>query len=132
MKLPLQPQSTGPGQAVRIIEGTLLCVVVVTVNPGMPATGNVLPESRDVNSGPKSLQVTEPSCGIPVGSVTVCIPKETGLLAESATTTPPAGAVPFNVAVPVRAVPPVTVFGVSVRDPSTAGLIVSAAVCVPL
>src|SRR3954468_7207788 len=132
MKLPLQPQSERAGQAVRIMPATPLFVVVVTFRPGIPETGKLLPEFTVVNDGPKSVHVTEPSCGIPVASLTVCIPTETGLLADKATITPPAGAVPVRVAVPLRAVPPVTVLGSRDIADSTAGLIVRAALRVPL
>ena len=130
MKFPLHPQSATAGQAVRIIDETPLWVEVVRFNPDNPDTGNELPESMGVNGGPKSVHVTNPSCGMPVESVTVCIPAETGLSAERATRTPPAGAVPDSVAVPLTAVPPLTAAGFKVMDESTAGFMVRVAICV--
>jgi hypothetical protein len=49
------------------------------------------------------------------------------LLSDNVTTTPPAGALPFRVTVPVEEVPPVTLVGLSVTPESAteAGVIVS-------
>ena len=53
-----------------------------------------------------------------------------GLLLDSATTVPPAGAAPLRVTVPVEELPAFTVEGESVNDDSTGGLRVRAVVLV--
>ena len=53
-----------------------------------------------------------------------------GLLLDSATTVPPAGAGPLRVTVPVEELPAFTVEGESVNDDSTGGLMVRAVVLV--
>ena len=53
-----------------------------------------------------------------------------GLLLESTTTVPPAGAGPLRVTVPVEELPAFTVEGESVNDDSTGGLMVRAVVLV--
>src|SRR3990172_4878864 len=98
--------------------------------PGKPVTGTTVPEATEVYDGPRSIQLTEPSCGKPVVAVTLWMPAATGLSADRITTAPPAGAEPFKVAVPIREVPPVTVAGVNVTVESTEGSIVRLAACV--
>ena len=128
--MPPQAQLATAGQLVRIIGESPLAVEAVTLTPGIPVTGTLVPEGMKVSDGPRSAQLTKPSRGKPVVAVTVWTPAATGLLADSITTAPPAGAAPLRVAVPVKAVPPVTLAGVKVTVESTAGLIVSVAVCV--
>ena len=53
-----------------------------------------------------------------------------GLLLDSATTVPPAGAGPLRITVPVEELPASTVEGVSVKDDGAGGLIVMAVVLV--
>ena len=53
-----------------------------------------------------------------------------GLLLDSATTVPPAGAGPLRVTVPVEELPVFTVEGESVNDDSTGGLMVTVVVLV--
>ena len=53
-----------------------------------------------------------------------------GLLLESATCAPPAGAGAFSVTVPVEELPPVTLVGLTVSDETIGGITVSDAVCV--
>ncbi len=53
-----------------------------------------------------------------------------GLLLDSATTVPPAGAAPLRVTVPVEELPALTVVGESVNDDSKGGLMVRAVVLV--
>ena len=55
-----------------------------------------------------------------------------GLLLDSATTVPPAGAGPLRVIVPVEELPAFTVEGESVNDDGTGGLMVTAVVLVML
>jgi len=53
-----------------------------------------------------------------------------GLLLDSATTVPPAGAGPLRVTIPVEELPALTVEGESVNDDGTGGLMVTAVVLV--
>jgi hypothetical protein len=55
-----------------------------------------------------------------------------GSLSVNATTTPPAGAAPFSVTVPVDALPPTTEVGFRVMDATDGGLTVNIAWLVPL
>lgn len=64
----------------------------------------------------------------PAATVTLSGVAVDKLLSDSATETPPAGAGPFRVTVPMAEVPPVTVAGVIVRLAGVSGLIVSVAV----
>src|SRR3989454_12644918 len=53
-----------------------------------------------------------------------------GLLLESVTCAPPAGAGPFSVTVPAEGLPPVTLAGLSASEETIGGITVSEAVCV--
>src|SRR4030081_3292541 len=66
----------------------------------------------------------------PGGTVTPAGTVAAGLLLESATCAPPAGAGPFSVTVPEAGLPPVTLAGLMPSDEITAGTTVKAAVCV--
>jgi hypothetical protein len=115
------------GQFVMTINGLLAADEKVMFNPGMPVTGIALPEAAEVYDGPRSVQLTKPSCGKPVVEVTLWMPEETGLSDDSITTAPPAGAAPVKVAVPIKELPPTTLAGVNVTVESTAGSMVRVA-----
>src|SRR5882762_4194976 len=68
----------------------------------------------------------------PAGIVTLALAGTVaaGLLLESVTCAPPAGAGPFSVTVPVAGLPPVMLAGLMPSDEITAGTTVKAAVCV--
>ena len=67
----------------------------------------------------------------PAVTVTVAGTVTAGLSRERATCAPPAGAGPFSVTVPVAAVPPLTLAGLTLSDETTDdGSTVSEAVCV--
>ena len=67
----------------------------------------------------------------PGGTVTLAGTLATeGLLLDSTTTVPPAGAGPLRATVPVEELPAVTVEGESVNDDSTGGLMVTVVVLV--
>ena len=66
----------------------------------------------------------------PAATVTLAGTDAAGLLLESATCAPPAGAGPFSVTVPVAGFPPGMLAGLTPRDEMTAGITVSEAVCV--
>jgi hypothetical protein len=68
----------------------------------------------------------------PSGTVTLGGTAATALSLDNDTVAPPAGAMLLRVTVPVEGWPPVTLVGLMVRSQSTGGLMVSAAVCVPL
>jgi hypothetical protein len=53
-----------------------------------------------------------------------------GLLLESGTCAPPAGAGPFSVTVPAEGLPPVTLAGLRASEETIGGITVSEAVCV--
>jgi len=62
----------------------------------------------------------------PTGTVTLAGTVATaGLLLESATVTPPTGAEPLRVTVPVEAVPPVTLAGLRLKEERLGGVTVS-------
>src|SRR2546422_2380915 len=65
----------------------------------------------------------------PAGTVTLEGTVAAGLLLESATCAPPAGAGAFSVTVPVEELPPVTLVGLTVSDETIGGITVSVAVC---
>ena len=67
---------------------------------------------------------------LPAGTVTLAgTPAADVLLLERVTATPPAGAAPLRVTVPVEGLPPVTVVGFrETKDRVTAGVTVKAAV----
>jgi hypothetical protein len=68
---------------------------------------------------------------LPCGTVTLAGTLATvGLLLDSTTTLPPAGAEPLRVTVPVEGLPAFTVEGESVNDDSTGGLMVTVVVLV--
>src|SRR3989442_1208178 len=70
----------------------------------------------------------------PAGTVTLEGTVAAGLLLESATCAPPAGAGPFSVTVPVEELPPVTLAGLRASDEMTGtaeGVTVSVAICAP-
>lgn len=66
----------------------------------------------------------------PAGTVTVAGTEAAPLLSESATCAPPAGAGPFSVTVPVTAVPPVTLAGLTFSAETAGGSTVSDTLCV--
>ena len=67
----------------------------------------------------------------PAGTVTLEGTVAAGLLLESATCAPPAGAGAFSVTVPVEELPPVTLAGLRASEETIGGITVSEAVCVP-
>ena len=68
---------------------------------------------------------------VPPGeTVTLAGTTAAGLLLESVTCAPPAGAGAFSVTVPVEELPPVTLVGLTVSDETIGGITVSEAVCV--
>src|SRR3989337_382969 len=99
---------------------------------GRPVTGTTVPDGIELNAGPRSAQLIEPSCGKPFKVITPSTPATTGLSLDSVTTAPPAGAGPFRVPLPVEEFPPVTLAGFNDSAESTGGLIVRLAVCLPL
>src|SRR5882672_12812841 len=64
----------------------------------------------------------------PAATVTLAGTVAAGLLLESVTCAPPAGAGPFSVTVPVEEPPPVTLAGLTVSDETAGGSTVSVAV----
>jgi hypothetical protein len=66
----------------------------------------------------------------PAATVKLAGTDAAGLLLESATCAPPAGAGPFNVTVPVAVFPPVMLAGLMVSEERSDGVTVSEAVCV--
>ena len=64
----------------------------------------------------------------PAGTVTLEGTVAAGLLLESVTCAPPAGAGAFSVTVPVEGLPPVTLVGLTVSDETIGGITVSDAV----
>jgi len=66
----------------------------------------------------------------PAATVTLAGTDAAGLLLESVTCAPPAGAGPFSVTVPVEEPPPVTLVGLTVSDETAGGSTVKEAVCV--
>ena len=66
----------------------------------------------------------------PAGIVTLAGTAAAGLLLDSATCAPPAGAGPLNVTVPAAALLPVMLAGLTLSDETAAGSTVSDAVCV--
>ena len=66
---------------------------------------------------------------VPPGeTVTLAGTTAAGLLLESVTCAPPAGAGAFSVTVPVEGLPPVTLVGLTVSDETIGGITVSVAV----
>ena len=66
----------------------------------------------------------------PAATVTLAGTDAAGLLLESATCAPPAGAGPFSVTLPEAGLPPVTLAGLMPSEEIAAGSRVSWAVCV--
>ena len=66
----------------------------------------------------------------PAGTVTLEGTTAAGLLLESVTCAPPAGAGAFSVTVPAEGLPPVTLAGLSASEETIGGITVSEAVCV--
>lgn len=66
----------------------------------------------------------------PAGTVTLVGVCALALLAESATVTPPLGAAPFRVAVPIDEFPPRTLVGLSVTEERVGGVMVRVCICV--
>jgi hypothetical protein len=67
----------------------------------------------------------------PAATVTLAGTVAAGLLLESVTCAPPAGAGPFSVTVPVEEPPPVTLAGLRLSEETLGGTTVSEAVWVP-
>ena len=74
----------------------------------------------------------KPALVAPAATVTVAGAVTAGLLLETATCAPPAGAGPLSVTVPVAAAPPVTLAGLTLTfsDEAAGGSTVSDTVCV--
>ena len=80
---------------------------------------------------PTALVVTlKLALAAPAATVTLVGTDAAGLLLESATCAPPAGAGPFSVTVPEAGFPPVTLAGLTPSDEITAGTTVREALCV--
>ena len=100
--------------------------VALFVTP--PAVAEIVTEVLDE---PGDVLTTNVAELLPGGTVTLAGTLATeGLLLDSTTTVPPAGAGPLRVTVPVEELPAVTVEGESVNDDSTDGLMVMADVLV--
>ena len=100
--------------------------VALFVTP--PAVAETVTEVLDEPGEVVTLNVVEL---LPGGTVTLAGTLATeGLLLDSATTVPPAGAAPLRVTVPVEELPALTVVGESVNDDSKGGLMVRAVVLV--
>ena len=67
----------------------------------------------------------------PAATVTLAGTVAAGLLLESGTCAPPAGAGPFSVTVPAEGLPPVTLAGLRASEETIGGITVTEAVCVP-
>jgi hypothetical protein len=79
-----------------------------------------------------ALVVTLKLAVVPPGAtVTLAGTPAAGLLLESVTCAPPAGAGPFSVTVPAEGLPPVTFAGLSASEETIGGITVSVALCVP-
>ena len=93
-----------------------------------PAVAETVTEVLDALGDVVTMNVAELP---PAGTVTLAgTPATEGLLLDSATTVPPAGAAPLRVTAPVEELPALTVEGESVSDDSTGGLMVTAVVLV--
>jgi len=100
--------------------------VALFVTP--PAVAETVTEVLDEPGEVVTLNVVEL---LPGGTVTLAGTLATeGLLLDSATSVPPAGAGPLRVTVPVAELPAFTVEGESVNDDGTGGLMVTAVVLV--
>ena len=100
--------------------------VALFVTP--PAVAETVTEVLDEPGDVLTMNVAELPSG---GTVTLAGTVATeGLLLDSATTVPPAGAGPLRVTVPVEELPAFTVEGESVNDVGTGGLMVTAVVSV--
>ena len=100
--------------------------VALFVTP--PAVASTVTEVLDEPGDVVTMNVAEL---LPDGTVTLAGTLATeGLLLESATTFPPAGAGPLRITVPVEELPASTVEGESVKDDGTGGLLVMAVVLV--
>ena len=102
--------------------------VALFVTP--PAVAETVTEVLDEPGDVVTMNVAEL---LPGATVTLAGTLATeGLLLDSATTVPPAGAGPLRVTVPVEELPAFTVEGESVNDDGTGGLMVTAVVLVML
>ena len=100
--------------------------VALFVTP--PAVAETVTEVLDEPGDVVTVNVAEL---LPGGTVTLAGTLATeGLLLDSPTTVPPAGAGPLRVTVPVEELPAFTVDGESVNDDGTGGLMVTAVVLV--
>ena len=100
--------------------------VALFVTP--PAVAETVTEVLDELADVVTMKVAEL---LPGGTVTLAGTLATeGLLLDSATTVPPAGAGPLSATVPVEELPALTVEGESVNDDGTGGLMVTAVVLV--
>jgi len=100
--------------------------VALFVTP--PAVAETVTEVLDEPGDVVTMNVAEL---LPGATVTLAGTLATeGLLLDSATTVPPAGAGPLRVTVPVEELPAFTVEGDSVNDDGTGGLMVTAVVLV--
>src|SRR3989440_5208374 len=100
--------------------------VALFVTP--PAFASTVTEVLDEPGDVVTMNVAEL---LPGGTVTLAGTLATeGLLLDSATTVPPAGAGPLRATVPVEELPAFTVEGESVNDDGTGGLMVTAVVLV--
>ena len=73
----------------------------------------------------------KPALVPPGATVTLAGATAAGLLLESVTCAPPAGAGPFSVTVPAEGLPPVTLAGLSASEETIGGITVTEAVRVP-
>src|SRR2546426_2953380 len=73
----------------------------------------------------------KPALVPPGATVTLAGTTAAGLLLESVTCAPPAGAGAFSVTVPVEELPPVTLVGLTASDETIGGITVREAGCLP-
>jgi hypothetical protein len=119
----LFPPTTEDGVRVREESvGALIVSVVVLLTPYVPVIVAVVLTTTGV--------VLMVKVAVRAPAAIVMLPGTTAadVLLCKVTIAPPAGAAPFNVAVPVEEAPPVTVCGLLVSDNNVAGLIVRVAV----
>jgi hypothetical protein len=102
--------------------GALIVSVVVVLTPYMPVIVAV------VLTATGAVVMVKVALRAPAAIVTLPGTTAADVLLCSVTVAPPAGAAPFNVAVPVEEAPPVTVCGLLASDNRVAGLIVRVAV----
>ena len=102
--------------------GALIVSVVVLLTPYVPVIVAVVLTATGV------VVMVKVAVRAPAATVTLVGTTAADVLLCRVTNAPPAGAAPFNVAVPAEEAPPVTVCGLLVSDNKLAGLIVRVAV----